>query len=191
MTAGSGQEAVKNARTFDSYSSGMCLQWVRGGAWEIGSLYGSAIDAWHGAIHKHPDDRNPPLGAPCFYGGSEHGHIVVFTGGGDMRSTDCKSRGGVAEAPLNWPETQWGQHYLGWTEDLNGVRLPLGEEDDDMNLNDEIVEWSPDEGSTGDTTVGKTLNQARGYSEDTFERVKRLENQMDKVLDKLDRLLGG
>jgi hypothetical protein len=28
----------------------------------------------------------------------------------------------------------WGDRYLGWTEDLNGVRLPLG--GDELNEND-------------------------------------------------------
>lgn len=56
-------------------------------------------------------------------------------------------------------------------------------EDDDMNLNDDITEWSPDEGSTGDTTVGKTLNQARGYAEDAYERIRKLEDKIDKILN--------
>jgi hypothetical protein len=125
-----------------------------------------------------------------FYSGGQYGHIVINTDPGTIRSTDCTSTGNVSEAGTNWPVNTWGQYYLGWTEDLNGVRLPLGnQEEDEMNVSDEIVEWSPDEGSTGDTTIGKTLNQARGYSEDTYERVKRLENQMEKVLNKLDNLL--
>lgn len=61
--------------------------------------------------------------------------------------------------------------------------------EDDMNLQDDITEWSPDEGSTGDTTVGKTLNQARGYSEDTYDRVKKLQDKVNDLDDKIDKIL--
>ena len=136
MTAANGSEAVANARRFTRYDVGMCLKFIRGEAWEIGSLYGSAIDAWHGALYRPPGDRNPPLGAPMFYDSpsSEYGHIVINTGPGDIRSTDCKSAGNVSEAGTDWPVQNFGQSYLGWTEDLNGIRLPLG--DDEMNDED-------------------------------------------------------
>jgi hypothetical protein len=129
MTAPSGQQALANARQVDIYDSGMCLQYVRGQAWRIDALYGSAIDAWHGALHRHPGDRNPPVGAPMFYSGGTWGHIVVATAD-RMRSTDCTSSGRVSEAAIDWPVNNWGQTYLGWTEDLNGIDLPLGGEDE-------------------------------------------------------------
>lgn len=140
MMAGSGDEAVANARRFDTYAVGYCLRFVRAEAWQIGGLYASAIDAWHGARHRHPGDRNPPLGAPLFYSGGRYGHIVIATkpGVGQMRSTDCRTRGAVSEALIDWPVKTWGQTYLGWTEDLNGVTLPLGEEDDEMKPEDWI-----------------------------------------------------
>lgn len=60
---------------------------------------------------------------------------------------------------------------------------------DDVGLQDPISEWSPDEGSSkDDTTVGKTLNQARGYSEDTYDRMKALQSKvanMEKTLNKI------
>jgi hypothetical protein len=104
-----------------------------------------------------------------------------------MRSTDCPSSGRVGDEAIAWIENNWGYDYLGWTGDLNGIDLPLGSTGtgDDVELDDEIAEWSPDEGGTGSTTVGKTLNQARGYAEDTFERIKRVENKLDKLIDKL------
>lgn len=123
MTAQGPGEAVQNANSYHSYSVGMCLQFVRFPCWEIGGLYGSAIDAWYGAKHKHPGDRNPPKGAPCFYSGGQYGHIVIAKDEG-MRSTDAPSSGQVNDEALNWPEVHWGDTYLGWTEDLNGVMLP-------------------------------------------------------------------
>lgn len=128
-------QAVANARDVDSYPAGYCQKYVRLQCWELPSLYGSAIEAWNGARWKHPGDRTPPLGAPCFYKGGQYGHVVIWTDGGPIRSTDCPSSGRVSETDLAWPEREWGQTYLGWTEDLNGVRLPLGD-GGDMNQQD-------------------------------------------------------
>lgn len=141
MTAASGTAAIANADRFTSYNPpGYCLKWVRGECWQVGSLYGSAIEAWNGAQHKHPGDRNPPDGAPCFYKGGTYGHIVIYRkhDSGRIKSTDCTYSGKVSDAALSWPETAWGDTYLGWTEDLNGYDLPLGgqpepkPEEDDM-----------------------------------------------------------
>lgn len=129
------EAAVQNARDVSSFATGYCQKYVRDQCWELPSLYGSAIEAWNGARFKHPGDRNPPLGAPCFYKGGQYGHVVIWVGGDDMRSTDCTSPGRVSDAALSWPEHTWGSTYLGWTEDLNGVRLPLGN-GDDMNQSD-------------------------------------------------------
>lgn len=135
MTAESGSEAVANGREVTRYDQGYCQKYVRGPCWEVGSLYGSAIDAWNGARFQHPYDRNPPVGAPCYYEGGQYGHAVISVGGGRIRSTDCQSATYVNDAPLSWPETAWGYRYLGWTEDINGVTLPLSTKppkDDDM-----------------------------------------------------------
>jgi hypothetical protein len=134
MTARDADEAVANANGRTSYDVGMCQQFVRGVCWEVPAVYGSAIEAWNGARHKHPGDRNPPKGAPCFYRGGQYGHVVIAKGNG-MRSTDCTSSGRVSDAALSWPEGTWGATYLGWTEDLNGYDLPLGG-DDDMTEDD-------------------------------------------------------
>ena len=135
MTASNGQQALNNARRVSYYSPGYCLKYVRAEGWIIGGLYASAIDAWHGAIVRHPGDRTPPIGAPLFYSGGQYGHIVIATETqSDMRGTDMPSSGDVSESDIAWPERNWGQTYLGWTEDLNGVDLPLG--DEEMNSED-------------------------------------------------------
>jgi hypothetical protein len=64
-----------------------------------------------------------------------------------MRSTDCTSSGNVSDADLDWPVRSWGDVYLGWTEDLNGVRLPLGGDEmteDDWDRMESLIEkvWS-------------------------------------------------
>jgi hypothetical protein len=126
MVASSGEAAVKNGRAVSSYDSGMCQKYVRSQCWQAPSLYGSAIEAWNGSTQKHPGDRNPPLGAPCYYRGGNYGHAVIFVGSGDMRSTDCQTAYAVSDDDLGWPERAWGYDYLGWTGDINGIDLPLG-----------------------------------------------------------------
>jgi hypothetical protein len=136
MTARDADEAVANANARTSYDSGMCQQFVRGPCWEVAAVFGSAIEAWNGARHKHPGDRNPPKGAPCFYRGGNYGHVVIAKGDG-VRSTDTPSSGRVGDTALSHFEAAWNYTYLGWTSDLNGVDLPLGGGgDDEMNEDD-------------------------------------------------------
>ena len=188
MTTKNADAALANADSHTTYASGMCLQFVRGPCWGVGSFYVSAIDAWHGARHQHPGDRYPPQSAPLFFEGGQYGHAVIARGNDDrMRSTDCTSTGMVSNAAIGWIESHWGYRYLGWTEDLNGVDLPL--EGSDMELTDPIAEWSPDDGGGGQTTVGKTLNQARGYAEDAYQRVKKLQDDVDRLENKVDKIL--
>lgn len=140
MTARSARAAVKNARSVNEYPTGMCQQYVRLRCWEVPSLYASAIEAWNGARDKHPGDRTPPLGAPLYYEGGRYGHAVIYVGGANMRSTDCRSRGDVSDEAIRWVEVNWGYRYLGWTGDINGVTLPLDADDsqegDDMTPQD-------------------------------------------------------
>jgi hypothetical protein len=120
----------------------MCQQYVRGPCWGVGSLYGSAIEAWNGSTQKHPGDRNPPDGAPCYYSGGSYGHAVLFTDKSDaMRSTDCQSTGRVSETDLGWPERAWGYKYLGWTGDINGVDLPLSSSSNSETGEDDMPKY--------------------------------------------------
>ena len=123
MVASSASEAVGNANRYSTCEPGMCLKYTR--TWlEIGSYYGSAADAWEGALFRHPGDRHPPSGAPVFYQGGQHGHVALSVGSGKVRSTDRPSSGNVSTVALSDPEHAWGYPYLGWTEDLNGVSIP-------------------------------------------------------------------
>lgn len=136
MVAASGQAAVANANRQTSCEVGMCLKTVRTW-WEIASLYPDAITAWNEARQKHPGDKAPPVGAPVFWRGGQHGHIAIYTLGPEMRSTDCTAAAKVSTQHGSWVRNTWGYDYLGWTGDLNGVDLPLGSSgssggDDDM-----------------------------------------------------------
>lgn len=182
MTAAGPNEAVDNANARTSYDTGMCQQFVRGVCWEVPAVFGSAIEAWDGARHKHPGDRNPPKGAPLFYRGGQYGHAVLAKVDG-QRGTDCPSSGRVSDAPLSWPESSWGYTYLGWTEDLNGVDLPLGGGEDDMNDDDwkrlrKIVAEEVAEGWQTKLPVDKpdgteTKKSAGQIIRETLQRVQR------------------
>jgi hypothetical protein len=136
MTASGGKEALANARAVTTYPPGYCQKYVRS-AWEVASLYGSAIDAWYGAVERHPGDRTPPLAAPMYFEGGNYGHAIINAGADTqkIRSTDMPSSGVVSEDVIAWIENNWGYRYLGWTGDINGVDLPL-EREDEMNDED-------------------------------------------------------
>jgi len=198
-------QTAKNAEADKANAPGMCLQQTR--IWAgIDAKYPDATTAWKHTNDRHPGDHNPPRGSAVYWtGGSKgFGHIATSLGKGKVRSTDAGGKGRVATVSIAWVNRNWNMPYAGWAWDINEVTIPHTasgggggtDEDeglDDVGLDDKIVEWSPDDGTSKErTTVGKTLNQARGYSEDSYERVKRLEkavvaldNKVDKILAKL------
>jgi hypothetical protein len=93
---------------------------------EVGSSSYSAIDAWSDAMAKHVGDPTPPRGAPVFWAGGSrgYGHVALSMGHGNIRSTDVPVAGTVSTVDLGWIGDHWGQQYLGWSADLNGVTIP-------------------------------------------------------------------
>lgn len=93
-----------------------------------------AEDGWkqEPAWAKHAD-RKPPRGTPVAWGGGseDNGHRAISLGpvgpGGlyMIRSTDAGGSGITATVPLNYPEVKWGMPYLGWSETISGVKIPL------------------------------------------------------------------
>jgi hypothetical protein len=178
------ETTARNAENTHSNDPGYCLQWSRERA-AIGQRYGDAATAWRNTIDRHPGDRNPPRGSMVYWtgGASGYGHIGPSVGGGKVRSTDSGGKGKPATVDLEWVERNWGLTYAGWAWDVNGVTIPhdTGEGDDEMELGDDIGKWSPDDGSQGQTTVGKTLNQARGYAEDAYERIRDMQGDIAQI----------
>ncbi len=169
---------------------GYCLVWSRELA-GIPAKYGSAASAWRAADRRHRRDKTPPRGAMCFWtGGSRgYGHIAPSLGKGKIRSSDAGGAGRPATVPLDWVEENWGLVYEGWADNVNDIQIPgVG---DDMNINDKLAKWSPgaQDGAGGkeETTVGMTLNQARGYAEGAYQRLARLEEKVDQLAAALDR----
>jgi hypothetical protein len=120
------KQAVANALASFVYSPGMCLQWTRL-QFGVGPSAPDATAGWAAATKRHPGDRNPPVGVPVWWtgGSSGHGHVAVSLGGGKIRGTDSPVRGQIGTVPLDYPSGVWGLKYAGWSEDINGVTIPL------------------------------------------------------------------
>lgn len=92
-----------------------------------------AVDGWlsEPKAARHPGDRNPPPGVPVSFSGGSHGfgHRAMSRSlGGNLRSTDMRdghySPGHVGNATIAQIEQQLGQHYLGWSETIDGIQIP-------------------------------------------------------------------
>jgi hypothetical protein len=106
--------------------AGMCQQFTRM-SFGVGSYYGTAADAWHGADKRHPtsNTRSIPPAVPVFWLGGRrgYGHAAVSLGNGLCRSTDWPSKYSVGTARIDDISRAWGQRFQGWTEDINEVTV--------------------------------------------------------------------
>ena len=188
-----GQDAIDYARGrvgTQMPASGYCLQFVRQ-CFDVGSYYGSAIDAWNGAEFKHPGDRNPPPAVPLyFYTPSQYDHVTFCVSPGEVISTfneDIRSFSGISSIEANFD----GQ-YIGWAEDINGVRIyeEVGEAPDMtpdeaqrlMNIESAVgrldAMWTA---SDGRNRV-HDFDQANDWTEQTTGAVGRIETDIDAAV---------
>ena len=101
------------------HAAGYCLQFTREN-YPVSSYYASAIDAWNGANHRHPDDENPPVGVPVFYwSSSPYRHVAIYVGNRQVVTTYNDE---IRLYSWDAMEGPFGE-YMGWTEDLNEVRV--------------------------------------------------------------------
>lgn len=124
MVARNGTSAANKSLTISKGYGGMCLKFVRI-CWGVDAKYPSAKTAWAKAKKKHRSLDNAPVGVPVFmsHPKSVYGHVAVYLGAGKMRSTNS-STGRVTTYKISTWES-WGYTVQGWTEDLNGVNLPV------------------------------------------------------------------
>jgi len=119
-------QALATANSITKGYGGLCLQFVRT-CYGIGAKYPSAISAWNNAKVKHRTSSTSgiPLGAPIYFSGSKYGHIAVYAGNGYMRTTNSATNRIHTMTVASW--VRMGYKFLGWSEDLNGVRvIPQG-----------------------------------------------------------------
>lgn len=102
-----------------------CLVFVRS-CFGVDMRYPSAGEAWDAAQHKHRTSRaaDIPAGVPVFWETSgEADHVALSTGNGRCLSNDFKRSGHIDEVGIDEISRGWNAVLLGWTEDLNGVRV--------------------------------------------------------------------
>jgi len=106
---------------------GYCLREVRE-CLEVGPAAADAIGAWNAAKirHRFTHVEEIPAGVPIFWAGGSagHGHIAIAAAKrGWCWSTDIRRPGYFDRVPIDEVTTKWRMTFLGWTEDLNGVRV--------------------------------------------------------------------
>lgn len=82
--------------------------------------------AWDRAHFKHPtsDPSSIPLGVPVFWEmESVADHVAVSIGGGIVVSTDWPTSHDVGTVGISTLSNSWHGRLLGWTEDIDGVRV--------------------------------------------------------------------
>lgn len=87
-----------------------------------------AIGAWNAAQHKHPvpSTAKIPPGAPLFWSGGSagHGHVAVKAfKRGQCWTVDFERPGYWNRVRIDDITTDWHLTFLGWPEDINGVRV--------------------------------------------------------------------
>lgn len=117
-----GKEAAKAFKQKQTNRVNMCLFECQE-IYPTNHWYPDAHAQWHNAKKPHTSKSNIPIGAPVYYEGGNHGHVVLYVGNGQVRSTDAGGAGKMATRPLEWFESAWGYKFAGWSEDLGGVDI--------------------------------------------------------------------
>lgn len=82
--------------------------------------------AWDNAKHRH-FERDPmkiPEAVPVFWElPSVADHVTISTGNGQCLTNDFRRRGKIDVAGIDEITRGWGATLLGWTEDIDGVRI--------------------------------------------------------------------
>lgn len=153
-------EAIAEAMAATTNEVGMCQKVTR--EWFNAPSAGDqdqdgdfdAVDGWlsEPLEARHPNDRTPRIGYPVSYAGGAngHGHRAIYIGNGLIRSTDAPLRGRVGTVELGYPERYWGHRYLGWSETIDGLKIPT----------DAVVDPDRREPRKG-TKLYKALNKIR------------------------------
>lgn len=167
---------------------GWCLMFVRL-CFAIAKRFDSARDAWEGAEHKHPttDASSIPAGVAVFWRIGEFWHVALSIGRGKCLSTDVRRRGRVDVVRIDAIGTAWNAELLGWTEDLNGVRIYT------PGQGEAIAENRVIQARAKLRAARVAIEQARDLLESTpeeREQVHEVAGQLSRVIAALARKLG-
>lgn len=106
---------------------GYCLKYARE-VFGVASKYATAWDGWVNAKFKHQDQNFPNVAVPIWFsyppGGTSPGHVAVRLGNGQIYSSPYQSN--TTHAVLNSiaeVEQHYRAKYVGWSEDINDVKV--------------------------------------------------------------------
>jgi hypothetical protein len=132
------ETTARRAEQSTRFGVGMCQLWVRtmAGGESAGDNDrdgdADAVDGWkREPVSARHSDRKPPRGVPvAFSGGSRgFGHRAISLGNGKLRSTDMTGTrytpGIVGTTTISEIEGAMGVRYVGWSDTISGVRIPV------------------------------------------------------------------
>ena len=116
--------AISWAAVQTQFPERSCLLFVRI-ALQVPRRFPTAMSAWAHAKYRYRTATwLIPAGVPVYTRGpSSAGHVVLSLGNGLVRSTDWPRVGQVGTVLLTTLLTTWHHHYVGWSADLDGVRV--------------------------------------------------------------------
>ena len=161
--------AANQRRIGASSWASLCLKFVRS-CFGVAAKYPNAKIGWENTKYRHTidDTADIPAGVPVWYKtGTKNWHVVISAGNGGMcYSSDVGGRGKIGYIGINALAKAWGITLLGWSEDINGVR----------------VYTAPAKPAPGASPTGETisLTAVRNPSKNPTN-VKRLQASLKKV----------
>ena len=102
----------------------LCLMFVRS-CYGVAAREPNAKRAWETAKHRHATTNAAaiPAGVPVWWNTkTTNDHVAISAGNGMCYSTDVP-RGKVGLIGITDLSRRWGATLLGWSEDINGVRV--------------------------------------------------------------------
>lgn len=122
-------QAVARAKQFVNTPAknwnNLCLQFVRT-CYFVAAKEPNAKKAWENAKFKNKTTKakSIPAGVPVFWQTrTVNWHVAISIGDGKCISTDIFRKGKPDIVNIDTLTRAWGATLLGWTEDLNGVRV--------------------------------------------------------------------
>ena len=103
----------------------LCLQFVRL-CFNVVARDSSAATSWSKNKYRHftTNAASIPAGVPVYWNTSGvYDHVALSTGNGKCLSNDILRSGKIDEVSIDYITRRWGAKLLGWSEDINGVRV--------------------------------------------------------------------
>lgn len=103
---------------------GLCLAYVED-VFKTPHTYYNATEGWEKAQFKHTDQPPPSISVPIWFSWQVDGHVAVWANG-TIYSTTAQGVRTFVSIPALMAYIGGGITYLGWSEDLENVRIVKG-----------------------------------------------------------------